>query len=249
MKPFLPPAFPRWSFGFEIGLGKNNRNISGTYTESYKSLDLVSNDVKMANRCFGFSVGHRFNPYISLQTGITTGVDSYTSRWFLRLLTNQGTDGSYNFRTSEGNVRMASADVKDYFQNSDTAIVRMRLHHRSRYFSIPLSMKFTLPGQKISPYFRLGASYDFYTNNRTAVLVNSGNGNISRTVNLSRAERGELHSTQLLLGIGFETHRNAAWQFFLEPQLSLPLSPIYGTTNFHVTSQYVQVRAGMTFYF
>lgn len=249
MNPFLPAPFPKWSFGLEIGIGRNNRNISGMFNDGYKSLDLVSKDIHMANRCFGFSFGHRFNPYISVQSGITTGVDSYTSRWFLRLLGDKGPNETYDFRTSEGNMRMASTDVDDYFQNSDSTLFRMRLHYRARYFSIPLSVKLALPGQKIAPYLRVGASYDAYVNNRTAVYLISPTNGISRSVNLSRADRRELHSTQLLLGIGLETRRNAAWQFFVEPQLSIPLSPIYRSANFSVTSQYVQVRAGMTLYF
>lgn len=256
-RTFLPKTpeffFPRWVVGIETGFGTNMRTITGEYNETYNSNQLVSRDISLNNRSFALTGGYRFNRYVSVHTGISTGVNTYRSNWYLRMLTAQDAGSSYTFQTSEGSVKMSSEDVDGYFSESDTALFRMRLHHSSRYYSIPLSMKLTLPGTRLSGYVRLGGSWDLHTSGRTKALLKYGNFwsgwmDETKTVDLESSERTKLRSVQALIGMGLETHRDAPLQFFVEPQMSIPLTPVYHNAGMKVTSQYMQVRAGMTFF-
>jgi hypothetical protein len=100
---------------------------------------------------------------------------------------------------------------------------------------------------------RLGGSYDIHTTGNMKASLKYGNFwsgwmNDTKTVDLESADRTKLRSAQALIGFGVETHRDAPLQFFIEPQMSIPLTPVYNNSGLKVTSQYMQVRAGMTFF-
>jgi hypothetical protein len=237
----------KWTMDLYFGLGRNTRVIVGTFDgNNLVNLDFSDRRFKMKNKTFGLNVNYALSSYFSIQTGLNAGGSRAQSKFFQKKLVKK-TNSDYEFNTAEGELRIATSDLENYYQNSDTVQLKIRFNHKSSYFSIPLSCKLSVPNKFISPYLRLGSSFDFELNRKTSVDIVRNEETQTFPITKSNHKLGR--SIQGLIGFGLSTNTKMGLNLFIEQQYSIALTPYIIRPNYRVRNNYGQIRFGLSYNF
>lgn len=237
----------KWTMELYFGMGRNTRNIIGTFDgDNLVNLDFSDRRFKMRNKVFGFGLSYARTNYFSIQTGLNIGSNRAKSRTFQKRFI-KNTETEYQFNTSEGEARLANTELNQYYQSSDTVELRVQFNHQSSYYSIPISCKLSYPKTIISPYLRLGSSFDFELGRRTTIDITKDGQTTNHPLIKSKGSLGK--SIQGLLGFGFSTNTKFGLNIFIEQQFSIAITPYIIRPNYRVRNNYSQFRFGLSYNF
>jgi hypothetical protein len=246
----LQPYYPI-SFDFYVARGKNFRSYSGFRDQfDIKSSELGEKTIAMRNGAYGFNLGFRLPKAWSFHTGLSLGRNVWTSPWVVKQLQSQQIikNGGYEVNTSEGKLRLATAETATYFANpSDSALVKIRLVQRSAYISIPFVFRYTLPTKTwLQPYVGIGGAIDLKSRDRSRLIIDKA-GSL-RTSSLARLKNSGGLKSAFILSLGMSTAPTKRIGLFTELNFSKPFGS-YKNALYKVTSSQFQFRLGMTINF
>ena len=221
-----------YAISFYIGPGRRENIVSLNMNDDHIWSNKFS-ETKPRSRTFntGLLFQYKFNPYLSIGTGLGYSSWRYKSKEFMKMIVHSNT--GYEFDSPTGRMAASTNDLEDFYDNSytgsDTLLFKIAFAKTVSYVNIPLYVKLSPGLQIVNPYLRLGASVNILAATHNELkFVRGGNER-----NVSNNQRNGLQpayiSAQPALGIEF--HLGKRISLFVEGQSDFPLQKFYKPEN------------------
>lgn len=245
--PLLPPSksFDGYSFmTFYIGAGRNHRTYSGI-VESNSNAFIIDRTLLLKNTNFGMDYNYQFLPFASARIGLNTGSNRYITRLFPIRIANTDLNNELEISSPSGDLKSAPLELDDQASSiSDTTTFLMRIVHRSRYFSVPLSIRFNTTNEKGPQlYGYAGFDFVFRGNDKNTLIVRKSQFERSYSTSNPRGARGFYSGWHL--GVGLASNNSRRFQFFSEFNYSQVIGNYYSGKIISIRSSNVQLNVGL----
>lgn len=234
--------------GLAIGGGIRIQEINGNFNSNHPNTkDLVDRTIPMRNKHIGVDFGYQLTKNIAIETGIVLNRYTFESKWFSKEIEDKTDNDSYEFSTNDGNLKIAAAELNDYFQTTNFTLLNVKVNHTSSSMLLPVIVRYDFSINKIHPYIKLGVAIDrIYNNISTLDIEKNGN---ARTFTFKGNEiiRKNTFSTQIGIGGAYEI--NSSWRFNAELNYYRAFTKIVETSKMSINTNNLQLKIGFHYIF
>lgn len=249
--PLLPPlgSFKGYSFiDWYVGAGRNRRTYTGI-VESNSTAFIIDRSIPLKNTNFGIDYNYQFLPFASARIGVNMGSNRYITRLFPIRIANTDLNNELEISSPSGDLKSAPLELDDQASSiSDTTTFLMRIVHRSRYFSVPLSVRFNTTNEKGPQlYGYTGFDFVFRGNDQNTLIVRRSQFERSYSTSSPRGARGFYSGWHL--GAGLASNNSRRFQFYGEFNYSQVFGNYYSGKVVSIKSANLQVNLGLRIHF
>lgn len=244
-----PRKFVPYSFiDLYSGIGRNHREYTGSIgtNQSSKAL-LFDRTIKFKNKNFGLDYNLQFCRFASLRLGINTGSNRYTTRLFPIRIANVSLNDPLDISSPSGDLKSAPLDLDDQASTtSDSTTFLMRIIHKSRYYTVPLSIRFNTTNIRGPQFFAFsGLDFNFRGSDQNTLIVRRLQ--IERVFTTSKPANAQRLYLGWHLGIGIASNPIRRLQVFSEFNYSSLFSDYYTGKIVRIQSSNYQINVGLRF--
>lgn len=245
--PLLPPSkhFDGYSFiDVYAGAGRNRRTYSGIVASNSNAF-IIDRTIPLKNTNFGIDYNYQFLPFASARIGVNMGSNRYVTRLFPIRIANTDLNNELDISSPSGDLRSAPLELDDQASSiSDTTTFLMRIVHRSRYFSVPLSILFNTTNEKGPQlYGCTGFDFVFRGNDQNTLIVRRSQFERSYSTSNPRGARGFYSGWHL--GVGLASNNSRRFQFYGEFNYAQVFGNYYSGKVISIRSSNLQLNAGL----
>lgn len=234
--------------GLVIGGGVRIQEINGNFNSNHPNTkDLVDRTIPMLNKQIGVDFGYQLTKNIAIETGIVLNRYTFESKWFSKEIEDKTDNDSYEFSTNDGNLKIAAAELNDYFQTTSFTLVNVKVNHASSSLLLPVTVRYDFSLNKIHTYIKLGVALDRIYNN-TSTLDIEKNGN-ARTFTFKGNEIIRKNTFNALLAVGGSYMFNPSWRFNAELNYYRSFTKVVETSKMSINSSNLQLKFGLNYIF
>lgn len=241
----LSGQFAKFSFiDVYFGAGRNRRTYSGMI-ETNSNAVIVDRTLQLKNTNFGIDYNYQFLPFASARIGVNTGANRYTTRLFPIRIANTDLNNELEISSPGGDLKSAPLELEDQASSiSDTTTFLMRIVHRSRYFAVPLSIRFNTTNAKGPQlYGYTGFEFVFRGNDQNTLIVRKSQFERSYSTSNARGTRGFYSGWHL--GVGLASSASRRVQLYSEFNYSQVFGNYYNGKVISIKSSNLQLNFGM----
>lgn len=247
INPILPLSeqFAKFSFiDIYFGAGRNRRTYSGMI-ETNSNAVIVDRTLQLKNTNFGIDYNYQFLPFASVRIGVNMGANRYITRLFPIRIANTELNNELEISSPGGDLKSAPLELDDQASSiSDTTTFLMRIVHRSRYFAVPLSIRFNTTNAKGPQlYGYTGFDFVFRGNDQNTLIVRKSQFERSYSTSNARGARGFYSGWHL--GVGLASNASRKVQLFSEFNYSQVFGNYYTGKIISIRSNNVQLNLGL----
>jgi hypothetical protein len=237
---------PYFSFYFSPLVGRNIRNVRGTFNSGNTSSNAIG-DRRVSLPKYGFQTGGDYHvaKRLSLNSGFQYAIGDVQSRWFFKYLQIDPSTSDVRLKTSSGEARTSDPALIQSITNGTTGIYKLRINHAFSLYSIPIGITYRFTDERFTPYFRTGLNMEFF-GKRTLSLDVLENG-IIRTLALDLRRNNIGLTLQTMLSFGIESRLIGNWRFFTEAAYFVPINKFLNTNGFSVSMAGASILGGLRY--
>jgi hypothetical protein len=238
---------PSWYIEMYAGFGRNVRTYDGLLelAKLNKHSTLINRTIAFKNRNIGFNLRKDLKPYLQLRAGFNYGVNTFTSRFFPILLSNNDLNKEIQVSSPVGELKSDNLELESAAnQLSDSTSFLMRISHKSTYFQIPISLSFNSINSK-GPilYGFSGLDIIFHGKEQNDLLLRREK--FSRSALIQRNTERNKFNLGFNFGIGIASTSSKRLQVFSECVYSRVLGPYYSGNVLTIYSHNWQINTGL----
>jgi hypothetical protein len=234
--------------GLAIGGGIRIQEINGNFNSNHPNTkDLVDRTIPMRNKHIGVDFGYQLTKNIAIETGIVLNRYTFESNWFAKEIEDKTDNDSYEFSTNDGNLKIAAAELNDYFQTTNFTLLNVKVNHTSSSLLLPVIVRYDFSMNKIHPYIKLGVALDrIYNNISTLDIEKNGN---ARTFTFKGNEIIRKNTFNAMLAVGGSYILSPTWRFNAELNYYRTFTKVVETSKMSINSSNLQLKFGLNYIF
>jgi outer membrane protein W len=234
--------------GLAIGGGIRIQEINGNFNSNHPNTkDLVDRTIPMRNKQIGVDFGYQLTKNIAIETGIVLNRYTFESNWFAKEIEDKTDNDSYEFSTNDGNLKIAAAELNDYFQTTSFTLLNIKVNHTSSSLLLPVIVRYDFSMNKIHPYIKLGIALDrIYNNISTLDIEKNGN---ARTFTFKGNEIIRKNTFNAMLAVGGSYVLSPSWRFNAELNYYRTFTKVVETSKMSINSSNLQLKFGFNYIF
>lgn len=234
--------------GLAIGGGIRIQEINGNFNSNHPNTkDLVDRTIPMRNKHIGVDFGYQLTKNIAIETGIVLNRYTFESNWFAKEIEDKTDNDSYEFSTNDGNLKIAAAELNDYFQTTSFTLLNVKVNHTSSSLLLPVIVRYDFSMNKFHPYIKLGVALDrIYNNISTLDIEKNGN---ARTFTFRGNEIIRKNTFNAILAVGGSYMLSPTWRFNAELNYYRTFTKVVETSKMSINSSNLQLKFGLNYIF
>lgn len=234
--------------GLTIGGGVRIQEIKGNFNSNHPNTkDLVDRTIPMRNKHISIDFGYQLSKNSAIETGIVFNRYTFESKWFTKEIEDKADNESYEFSTNDGNLKIAAAELNDYFQTTSYTLLNIKVNHTSSSLLLPVTVRYDFTINKIHPYLKLGVALDrMYNNVSTLDIEKNG---IERTFTFKGNEIIRKNTFHALLAVGGSYVLSPSWRFNAELNYYRTFTKVVETSKMSINSSNLQLKFGLNYIF
>jgi outer membrane protein W len=234
--------------GLVIGGGIRIQEINGNFNSNHPNTkDLVDRNIPMRNKHIGLDFGYQLTKKLSIETGLFFNRYTFESKWFTKEIEDKADNDSYEFSTNDGNLKIAAAELNDYFQTSSYTLLNVKVNHSSSSLLLPITVRYDFSVKKFHPYLKLGIALE-RINNNVSLLNIEKDGN-ERTFVFKGNDVIRKNTLNAMLAVGGSYVLSPSWRFNAELNYYRTLTKVVETSKMSINSSNLQLKVGLNYIF
>lgn len=234
--------------GLAIGGGIRIQEINGNFNSNHPNTkDLVDRNIPMRNKHIGVDFGYQLTEKLSIETGLLFNRYTFESKWFTKEIEDKADNDSYEFSTNDGNLKIAAAELNDYFQTSSYTLLNVKVNHSSSSLLLPITVRYDFSVKKFHPYLKLGVALE-RINNNVSLLNIEKDGN-QRTFVFKGNDVIRKNTLNAMLAVGGSYVLSPSWRFNAELNYYRTFTKVVETSKMSINSSNLQLKVGLNYNF
>jgi long-subunit fatty acid transport protein len=234
--------------GVAIGGGVRIQEINGDFNSNHPNTkDLVDRSIPMRNKHIGMDFGYQLTKKLSLETGLIFNRYTFESKWFTKEIEDKADNDSYEFSTNDGNLKIAAAELNDYFQTTNYTLLNVKVNHTSSSLLLPITVRYDFSVKKFHPYLKLGIALERINNNVTFLNIEK-DGN-ERTFTFKGNEIIRKNAFNAFVGFGGTYILSPSWRLNAELNYYRSFTKVVETSKMSINSSNLQLKVGLNYIF